>query len=198
MHQCPKFYAFIHETIRIACPVPNGAIRSSSKDIRCLKWKNKTNNKNEIIVDFIDSRVWNSKQVNDILYNKSNNNSVEYDYIIKKKSQIELNLSYILYNNKTTWNLDSDPQMLNLNYWLTKDGKFVNNKNAIPFGVGKRDCPGQRLAVNQICAFMGNLLLRYHIAAQNNNTDSIKLKYKIGGLITMVEEEIPVLIRKRD
>ena len=142
-----QFKAFIYETIRISCPAPDGLMRTCDKDIRCVKFAN-----GNMICDYVGSKNWNT----------IDNENMEYDYIVEKNSWIEINIAYLLKNNKNVWNLDVDPMTLNLDYWLKKDGnnvKFYNNHNIVTFGVGARKCPGQLLAIKQLFAFFGNLLL---------------------------------------
>ena len=75
---------------------------------------------------------------------------------------------------------------------------FVNNKNSVPFSVGKkRDCPGQSLAIKQLYAFFGNLLFKYKISAQDNNPNGVNIEYVYGELALRVEPQIPVTIEKR-
>ena len=51
------------------------------------------------------------------------------------------------------------------------------NKNSVPIGVGNRDCAGQSLAMRQLFAFFGNLLLRYKIEASIMHENVSKLKH---------------------
>ena len=179
------FKAFIYEALRISCAFPDGFMRTCDKDIRCIKLKQ---NENNIICDYPDSNNWTKYKLED---------NIEYDYIIPKNSWIEINIAYLLKNNRNVWNLDNDPMTLNLNYWLKKDGKFYNNQNIVPFGAGTRQCPGQVLAIKECFAFFGNLLSRYQIIAPNNDPNSINIKYTFGQLTSTVEPQIPVQVKKR-
>ena len=269
VNQCPQFRAFISETLRIACPLPDGVARTSSKPIRCVKFKpntntntntntnnnaNNTDNRNgksknnnskknrqkkkdknskktqtdnsnsneyEIICDYVDSKIW-AKRENEILKSEWIKNNC-YDYIIQPNTLIESNLSYLLQNKNDIWNKDNDPMCPNLNYWLKyqdnnngyelesssdksrKDKKkrkrkliYCKNNNSIPFSSGNRDCLGKTLAMKEISAFFGNIILNYQIIAPNNDPNSINIKYKtFGALTASVEPQIPVLVVKR-
>ena len=135
--------------------MPFGIARSSDKNLRFIKYNilddSNDNKKTKFICDFIDSNIWKSKETQTIINGNSNNINIEYDYIIPKNTKIEPNLSYLLLKDKNNWNLENDPMIPNLNYWLQVDQssslkiKFKNNNNSIPFSVGIRDCVGQQL-----------------------------------------------------
>lgn len=184
MNLLHQFKAFVYESMRISCALPDGLMRTCEKDIRCVKLKN-----GDIICDIVGSNSWGKYE--------SKINDVEYDYIVKKYSWIEINGAYLMKNDKRLWNLDDNPMVLNLDYWLKNDGKFHNNQNILPFGAGARQCPGQTLAIKEIFAFFGNLLLRYELIAQNNDPNSIDIKYTFGEITATVKPAIPVQIKKR-
>ncbi|CAJ0953777.1 unnamed protein product, partial [Mesorhabditis belari] len=52
--------------------------------------------------------------------------------------------------------------------FLGDDGKTLAEK-VIPFGIGKRSCPGESLARNEIYLILGNLLCRYNIHPSETN-----------------------------
>lgn len=187
-YQLPQYRAFIHETLRISCPAPDGLIRTCNKDIRCVKLKD---NYNTILCDYVNSDSWDT--------NEMNTNGIVYDYIIEKNTNIEANFGYILLNNKK---LGFDMKV-NLNNWLKKDetnGKlvFVNNKNSMPFSMGRRDCPGQSLAIKELYAFFGNLLLKYQVSPIDNNPDNISIGYTFGDVTFAVKPKVPVVIKYRN
>ena len=165
IHQCPKFKAFIKESLRIACAAQIGLPHSCEKTLRCIKLINKQSGEIVIECDFADKFNQNNFNISE-MYN------VEYDYIIEKRSIIQANIGYLLLKDKTVWNLDNNPIVPNLNYWLSsKDSNFFMSrkqkkkikKQFVPFGVGPRDCLGQALAIKEMYAFLGNLLLKYKI-----------------------------------
>ena len=208
VNNCVQFRAFINESLRIARTAPHGVFRTWNKDIRCLKFQDKNNKKDEIICKECDSPIW-SKYNN----NKASNIDIIYDYIIPKNTIISPNVQYMSID-KNVWDLDTHGSELNLNYWLKYDEIknkyiFVNNKNNVPFGVGTRDCAGQSLAMKQLYAFFGNIILRYKImeSPAHNYNNLSKLKDIDGNGIPIVctlnegtshvKPQIPVIICKR-
>ena len=217
-NQCHLLRAFIYEMLRVACPGPDGAARTSRQDIRCIKIKynnndNNNNNKkkSEIICDFVNSKVFNKSNIESIYNN--NNLSIEYDYVINKNSRIEANLSYISSNfkiwpnNKNNNNTNdsannnngSSKTDFNLNHWLDSDTKtkFVKNNNSIPFGAGKRVCAGQSLAIKGLISLFGNLILNYKIMAVNNDCDAINIEFEFLLVLQRVKQQIAVRVEKR-
>ena len=197
--ECIYFRALINEILRIACPTIESVARSCSKDIRCIKYFNKINKQYDIICEYNDSNIWELNSTINII----NNNVIIYDYIIEKNTFIQGNFGYLFLKNAETWNKDNNAMIMNLDYWLKKDengtGKiiFFNNKNSIPFSVGKRDCLGKSLAMKQLYAFFGNLLLKYKILSPNNDPTSINIQYKYHEISNELQQEIPVQIKIR-
>ena len=224
VNQCPKFRAFIYEMLRIACALPQGIAHSHPKDLRCIKYQYK-NDKGvfitDILCDDIDSPIWQSDKISNIL-NDKNNFKIEYDYCLPKNSLFTSNLGYLLKHKENVWkNSTDDPDLPCLENWLKEEKVnsnveslatstlsssegtrriFVNNKKSIPFSVGKRDCLGQALAVKELYAFFGSLLLNYQIFPANKQHDPNKMdmRFKFGGFGLVIEPQIPVNIRKRE
>ena len=119
------------------------------------------------------------------------------------------NLRYLLWNGKNFDNFNNYSnnnnktqfsKEINLNNWLIYDNntnkyKFINNKDSIPFGIGKRDCLGQSLAMKEIEAFLANLILNYKILPPNQQ--EIEIKFTTTKNVSVVEPAIPVRIEKR-
>ena len=201
MQECVLFRAFVNEALRIACAVPNGVTRAADKELRCIKWTKNNGQTFDIICQESGGRGGNKKyDFNKILKNKKN--QIVYDYIIEPFKSIEGNFAYLCLENKNSWNKDIDPMKLDLNYWLKKNEKsgkisFKNNLNSMPFSVGgSRDCLGQSLARKELIAFLANLILNYQIEAQNGDSKSVNIQYKMGATF-VVEPQIPVRIYKR-
>ena len=187
IHELHLFRAFIHEALRIAIPVPDSAPRTCNKDLRCMKLMDSDGNQS-IKCDFAESKSWDGG-VND---------KIIYDYIIEKDCIIEPNLVFISKCNKQLWNLNNDPMVIDLNYWLDDETKkFRYNKNSIPFSVGARDCAGQGLALRNLYALFGHLIIKYKVSAQNNDQDGINFDYKFGEVAAALAQEMPVEISKR-
>ena len=155
------------------------------------------NNEDEIKCDYVDSSIWKSDEMKNII-DKGN---IVYDYIIQKGSNIEANIGYLTRYNKNIWNLHNDPIRMDLNYWLkfdeiNKSYKFVNNRNSIPFSVGGRACPGKGISYKAVEAFMGNFILKYQIIA-TKSIDYKNIKFTFGSITSLVDPQMPVSIKKR-
>ena len=62
-------------------------------------------------------------------------------------------------NNKV---LNEENNSIHLEYWIDdKDGKFKMNENFVLFGVGKRNCIGQSVAMKAMYAIFGLMINKY-------------------------------------
>ena len=192
IHELHLFRAFIHEMLRIAIPGPDSIPRTCHKDLRCMKIMD-SDGYQSIKCDFAVSTSWNGG-----VDSNKDDNKIIYDYIIEKDCIIEPNLVFISKCNKQLWNLNNDPMVIDLNYWLDDETKkFRYNKNSIPFSVGARDCAGQGLALRNLYALFGHLIIKYKVSAQNNDQDGINFDYKFGEVAAALAQEMPVEISKR-
>ena len=57
----------------------------------------------------------------------------------------------------------SHPDVLHPEHWLDAEGRFTggNRKGFIAFGVGKRKCPGQEVALMELFVFVSNLVQKF-------------------------------------
>eukprot|EP01084_Bolivina_argentea_P112020 199793_1 len=97
-------------------------------------------------------------------------------------------------NNKP---LKKENNSFHLEYWLdpiTK--KFKMNENFVQFGVGKRDCPGQSLAMRALYTMYGILLIKYKFVAPNNDPTSIHIKQKFG-IVMPIDPPVGIHVEKR-
>lgn len=70
---------------------------------------------------------------------------------------------------------------IDINNHLDINGKFVNKGNVFTFGIGRRNCPGQALAIKIVYCVMGNLMLNYKFKMLNTKDfDDIEGRYKGG------------------
>uniref|UniRef100_A0A8C5SN34 Cytochrome P450 n=1 Tax=Laticauda laticaudata TaxID=8630 RepID=A0A8C5SN34_LATLA len=76
------------------------------------------------------------------------------DYHIPKGSIIVPDLRSVLLDPEQ-W---ETPEEFNPNHFLDKDGKFVEQEEFLPFGIGKRICVGELLSKIEIFIFLTNLL----------------------------------------
>ncbi len=77
------------------------------------------------------------------------------EYNILKDTFVRSNLSVIL-NDQKSWN---KPEVFDPNRFLTPNGEFTSNvKNFIPFGIGRRICVGEKLALIELFLITVRLL----------------------------------------
>jgi len=70
--------------------------------------------------------------------------------------------------------------------------KFVINKSFVVFGIGRRDCAGQQLAVNEMIVAISNLVLNYHFEVDKNTKILVKTV-----AISKVDPPIGVKVTRR-
>ncbi|XP_058043360.1 cytochrome P450 2J5-like [Ahaetulla prasina] len=75
-------------------------------------------------------------------------------YLIPKGSIIIADMRSVLFDPE----LWETPEEFNPNHFLDKDGKFLDRKEFLPFGMGERVCVGQQLARTEIFIFLTSLL----------------------------------------
>ncbi|XP_060538873.1 cytochrome P450 2J5-like [Pantherophis guttatus] len=76
------------------------------------------------------------------------------DYHIPKGTIIIADLRSVLFDPEQ-W---ETPEEFNPNHFLDKDGKFIERKEFLPFGMGQRVCVGEQLARIEIFIFLTSLL----------------------------------------
>eukprot|EP01084_Bolivina_argentea_P299706 516630_1 len=99
------------------------------------------------------------------------------------------------------WNngkpLKYDNKALHLEYWLDSDNKFRMNDNFVLFGLGKRNCPGQALAMRQTYAIFGLLMTKYKFIAPNDDPQSIDIQQTFSTGISEIYPQIEIKIKHR-
>ena len=63
--------------------------------------------------------------------------------------------------DQKTW---GDPLVFRPGRFINEDGKFVKHPHVIPFSLGKRACPGEILARQELYLFTGNLVKRFRFS----------------------------------
>lgn len=61
------------------------------------------------------------------------------------------------------------PNQFYINHFLNEKNEFCNKSKLVVFGVGRRDCMGQSLAVSTLQVLFGNLLFRYKFFPKDND-----------------------------
>ena len=94
--------------------------------------------------------------------------------------------------------LKEENNSIHLEYWLNKENenKFKMNDNFNIFGVGKRDCLGQSLAIKAMYAIFGLMINNYKFRAQNDKPDEMNIK-QVWGLSLAIEPPIGLLVEHR-
>ena len=75
-------------------------------------------------------------------------------YTIPKNTMIYLN-TFACNMDETKW---GDPHVFRPERFINENGKFVKHPHVIPFSIGKRACPGEILARQELYLFTGNLV----------------------------------------
>lgn len=74
---------------------------------------------------------------------------------------------YAVHFNPQVW---GDPQVFRPERFLSADGStFIRSDHVIPFGYGKRSCPGVPLAESEMFLFMTSFLQRFIIKSAVKN-----------------------------
>ena len=92
-----------------------------------------------------------------ILHKSCDKDAELFGYTIPKNTMILLNVLSTHMDEKT-W---GDPHVFRPERFINDDGKFVKHPHVIPFSIGKRACPGEILARQELYLFTGNLIKRF-------------------------------------
>ena len=79
------------------------------------------------------------------------------DYTIPRKTMV-INNHVAVHMEKATW---GDPLVFRPERFIDDEGKFARHPHLIPFSTGKRICPGELLARQELYLFTGNLIKRF-------------------------------------
>ena len=94
------------------------------------------------------------------------------EFIIPKDTLVFINL-WSVHRNPEIW---KDPDVFNPRRFLNNEGQVIDPKalgSFMPFSVGRRQCPGQALAMKQLQVFLAVLLHSFHITQ-----DGLPAKYQ--------------------
>ena len=117
--------------------------------------------------------------------------------VIPKKTMIHQNTYFM--QKYLDWNdgnkvLTKENNEIHLEYWLNEQGKFKKNENFVLFGVGKRDCVGQGLALKAMYAMFGLMINKYKFIPESDNQVNIQQKW---GLILGINPPIGIRVQRR-
>ena len=97
-------------------------------------------------------------------------------------------------NNKV---LNEENNKIHLEYWINdEDGKFKMNDNFILFGIGKRNCVGQSVAMKAMYATFGIMINEYKFYFSSNNNKDIKFKQEFG-VVLYIHPPIGINLKHR-
>lgn len=94
------------------------------------------------------------------------------EFIIPKDTLVFINL-WSVHRNPEIW---KDPDVFNPRRFLNNEGQVIDPKSLggfMPFSVGRRQCPGQALAMKQLQVFLAVLLHSFHFTQ-----DGLPAKYQ--------------------
>ena len=87
---------------------------------------------------------------------------------IPKGTQV-IPLIHAIHMDPKLW---TDPEIFNPERFLSTDGKrVIKPEYFIPFGVGRRSCPGDTLAMGELFLFLSSLLHRFEIRLPEGEID---------------------------
>lgn len=191
--KCIKLCAFINETLRIFVQFQRGMARTLTHDCVCKFDINSETGECENIV------------LNKINYNSNNNDDenddskCEFSYFISKDFSIEGNVSYMSTLKKDIFNIYNWIDKRNSDNSL--DWKLIHNNNSnnskmemFTFGVGKRRCPGEMVAINCLRYIFASLILNYKFEAKKKPYNP---KRAIDFMMVMIESETDLIVTRR-
>ncbi|CAB3386700.1 Hypothetical predicted protein [Cloeon dipterum] len=87
-------------------------------------------------------------------------------YNIPKASRILINLAHI-HGDEKLW---GDPRNFRPERFLTEDNKVKRPEFLMPFGVGKRQCPGETLARSNMFLFFTSIIQRFELSVPKGSS----------------------------
>ncbi|XP_067881264.1 cytochrome P450 2K6-like [Heterodontus francisci] len=88
-------------------------------------------------------------------------------YFIPKRTWV-MTLLWSVLRDKTQW---EKPDEFNPSHFLNSEGRFVKRDAFLPFGAGRRICPGQSIAMMELFLFFTTLLQKFKLQAPAHVTD---------------------------
>ncbi len=87
------------------------------------------------------------------------------EYVIPKGTALLQNLGHVHRNSE----IFQAPNVFDPARHLNEEGKFVSSPKMIPFGIGKRRCPGEALARMSLYLFLAGILSNFNLAKAHAN-----------------------------
>merc|ERR1719273_1346477 len=86
-------------------------------------------------------------------------------------------------------------------FWLDEDGAFVKKRQSdhfFTFHSGKRDCPGQALAMKELIIVLAMVFMKYTVEETVDVTATERIEWKLGGAGIIEPKESLVLLKHRE
>jgi len=166
INECPILRAFVSEALRCSMPAPQGGPRLTYLDYQIEITKN---NITDEYASYIGQK-----------------------FVIPKDTTFQVNLGHMG---------KSEIEEFNINNWLKYDeiNKIYkydsNHPNVFPFSLGKRSCPGENLALSELHAAIGHLILNYKFKSFGKE-EEIEIKSKCE-LTQCIYPKVPVKVERR-
>lgn len=171
----PKLRAFVYECMRIYPPAQAAGFR----DISAKEGLE------------IDTRPYGGDKV----------------YKVPKGTQLMINIM-AAHHNAEFWVKDYDPinneqhkninmKEIHLEFWLDSQGKFdilKNKVNFLTFSTGKRDCPGQSLAIKELYIVLAMIFMTYKVSGPNGD-NQFEIKPKLAQVVEPDPNQIRLELR---
>ena len=108
-------------------------------------------------------------------------------YLIPKGTEIYANF----YGANRDPNVWEEPEKFRPERFLSADGtKFIQNNNLIPFGYGKRSCPGESMAKAEIFLYVTSIIQKYIISHHFKKEVNLDAKILFFSLVPKVKVEL--------
>jgi len=133
VHECPILRAFVSEVLRDAVPSGGGGPRAALFDYSVDMTKD---NITEEYADFIGKKC-----------------------VIPKDCLIMFNYPHFTNSEKQNFNINNYLKYDEVN----KTYKYESHPNFFPFSTGKRNCPGENIAIAELTIYLAQLVLNYQI-----------------------------------
>lgn len=113
-------------------------------------------------------------------------------YLLPKGTQVAF-ISQAVHMNPDNF---EQPEEFRPERFMSKDGKFVRSEKVMPFGVGKRACPGEPIANAEIFLYITSFLQKFEIVMpKGKNYQTAGVPDFLGQI--PVDSPIHVVLRKR-
>lgn len=92
----------------------------------------------------------------------------------------------------------SKPEEFNPKHFLTEEGKVIEDKEGfLPYGVGRRICPGAKLADIQVFLMVTNILSDYSLALPQGDKGDLGTQFKAGTALLRNPKPYRVVVQTR-